>query len=278
MSNPSDKPDIEKAAKELAGALPHFLEAVKGLTAIARTSVAVNVGNALGGSILGKIGFGTAARVAMNAAGPAMGGGAGAAGGTGGVAGAVSSATGLSVPLIGLGFAALTATMALKDMVVNARENSKALIDSQKHLGQFNAQFAMAQMKLEIGQVRRDIVAANATSESFSNLAESHNRLADSMAPADNAWANLKNNFQSAINNGVASINETIGPVMEGMYKTLNEMLFEMKRSQDKNDKPLTDTEFLRDVFRANSDARNAGKFGPPIPNTGAPTNEQFGR
>lgn len=238
----------------------------------------------LGGKGIGaRLGIGAASRVGVAAAGAGASGGAAtgsAAVAGGGVVAALGGPLGVAaLAIVGVGIAATGTAIALHKFGQNTLENSKKLIESQQHLTQFNGRMAIAAMKLEIGQLKRDLTAANATSESYSNLADSQNRLADSLAPVDNAWANLKNNWQTMTNNIAASINESLGPYMSASLDTLNEILFEQRKTNKKKDEePITDTTFVMDEFRRSADARNKGKFGPPIPNTGTHTDKQLGK
>jgi hypothetical protein len=125
----------------------------------------------------------------------------GAQNGGGALGGLYEAAKNAAPPLMKLGFE-------VADLPGKIQEWSRQLVESQRHLAQYNGTIAGATAQLDADRINRGINRASQTSESFKELTESQSRLEDASQPFAIAWQNASNNVMDAINGVAASFLE----------------------------------------------------------------------
>lgn len=109
---------------------------------------------------------------------------------------------------------------ALAEMPGNLRRWSDALLESRRHLAQFNASLAGTFARAEVRDIQRSIASGQRTAGTTDRLSESFNDLKDEIQPYGDAVTNSLNLLVGVANRGLAEFLR-IAPMVSPMARTL---------------------------------------------------------
>lgn len=183
------------------------------------------------------------------------------------LAGAVDSAKvagDVSKPFIATAIAIATFPKIIKEW-------GASLIESKRQLGEFNAAYSVATMRLDVNRFQRNLRLSNATSGSFSRMTQMQNKLEDRLAPYAIAGANALLKIATlALNvaDKVVQITEIAvvvsgwSPVLKAIGRWLN------ANEQQPQNQPLAD--LAQALGRGNFQRRQR----PPMPDPARPAQQ----
>ena len=177
---------------------------------------------------------------------------------------AVKVAGDVSKPFIAAGIALATFPKLVKEW-------GASIIESKRQLGEFNAAYGVATMRLDVNRFQRNLRMSNATSASFTRLAASQNKLEDKLLPyaimGANALLKLANR---AVYTGekvvavaeAAAIIAGWAPILTALGRWL------MMEDAKPANQPLAD--LAQQIGRGNFQQRQR----PPMPNNNRPAQQ----